>query len=63
MAAIQARPATQKGVVIPDGSFEMKEKLKTKEGEREYAEMHSVSFFFLSFSSSSVVWGYGIYIG
>jgi len=47
MAAIQARPATQKGVVIPDGKFEMKEKLKTKEGEREYAEMHSVSFFCL----------------
>lgn len=37
---IAARPATQKGVNIPE-PFEMKEKLKTKEGEDEYAKYHS----------------------
>ena len=41
MTTIQERPATKKGVIIPDGSFEMKEKLKTKEGEEEYAKHHS----------------------
>ena len=36
----QQRPAVQKGVDIPD-KFEMKEAMKTKEGEEEYAKHHS----------------------
>lgn len=40
MEAINARPATQKGVNIPD-KFEMKEAMKTKEGEEAYAKHHS----------------------
>lgn len=40
MAEIQNRPATKKGVNIPT-KFEMKEAMKTKEGEEEYAKHHS----------------------
>ena len=36
---INARPAVQKGVNVPE-PFVMKEKLKTKEGEEEYQNMH-----------------------
>ncbi|KAJ9648850.1 Glutathione S-transferase 2 [Coniosporium apollinis] len=38
--AIASRPATQKGVNIPE-KFEMKEAMKTKAGEEEYAKHHS----------------------
>lgn len=38
--AINARPAIQRGVNVPE-KFEMKEAMKTKEGEEEYAKMHS----------------------
>ena len=37
---INERPAVQKGVNVPD-KFEMKEAMKTKEGEEEYAKHHS----------------------
>lgn len=37
---IQERPAVEKGVNVPD-KFEMKEAMKTKEGEEEYAKHHS----------------------
>ena len=37
---INERPAIQKGVNVPD-RFEMKEAMKTKEGEEEYAKHHS----------------------
>ena len=37
---INERPAIQKGCNIPD-KFEMKEAMKTKEGEEEYAKHHS----------------------
>lgn len=37
---IQERPAVEKGVNIPE-KFEMKEAMKTKEGEEEYAKHHS----------------------
>lgn len=40
MKAINDRPATQKGVNIPE-PFAMKEAMKTKEGEEEYAKHHS----------------------
>jgi glutathione S-transferase len=40
LAKINERPAVQRGLNIPD-KFEMKEKLKTKEGEEEYARYHS----------------------
>ncbi|KAF2766542.1 glutathione S-transferase [Teratosphaeria nubilosa] len=40
MGVIQRRPAVEKGVDIPD-KFEMKEAMKTKEGEEEYAKHHS----------------------
>lgn len=40
LEAIQKRPAVQKGVDVPD-KFEMKEAMKTKEGEEEYAKHHS----------------------
>lgn len=40
MDTINERPATKKGVNIPD-KFEMKEAMKTKEGEEEYAKHHS----------------------
>lgn len=40
MEEINRRPATQKGVNIP-GKFEMKEAMKTKEGEEDYARHHS----------------------
>ncbi|PNS14626.1 hypothetical protein CAC42_1648 [Sphaceloma murrayae] len=39
-AAIEARPATEKGVNIPD-KFELREAMKTKEGEEDYAKHHS----------------------
>ncbi|EMF12975.1 glutathione S-transferase [Sphaerulina musiva SO2202] len=37
---IQERPAVEKGVNVPE-KFEMKEAMKTKEGEEEYAKHHS----------------------
>ena len=40
MKAVQERPATQAGVNIPE-KFEMKEAMKTKEGEEDYAKHHS----------------------
>lgn len=40
LAAINERPAVQRGLNIPS-RFDMKEKLKTKEGEEEYAKYHS----------------------
>ena len=40
METIQRRPAVQRGVDVPD-NFEMKEAMKTKEGEVEYAKHHS----------------------
>ena len=38
--AIEARPATEKGLNVPD-KFKLREALKTKEGEEEYAKHHS----------------------
>ena len=40
METIQQRPAVDRGVNVPD-KFEMKEKMRTKEGEEEYAKHHS----------------------
>lgn len=40
MERIQKRPATEKGVNIPE-KFEMKEAMRTKEGEEEFAKHHS----------------------
>lgn len=40
LQSIQERPAVEKGVNVPD-KFEMKEAMKTKEGEEEYAKHHS----------------------
>ncbi|KAL9091449.1 MAG: hypothetical protein Q9165_004835 [Trypethelium subeluteriae] len=40
LETINKRPAVQKGVNVPD-KFEMKEAMKTKEGEEEYAKHHS----------------------
>ncbi|KAK5019935.1 Glutathione S-transferase 2 [Cryomyces antarcticus] len=40
LETIQQRPAVEKGVNIPD-KFEMKEAMKTKEGEEEYTKYHS----------------------
>ncbi|KXT02056.1 hypothetical protein AC578_6688 [Pseudocercospora eumusae] len=40
LQVIQSRPAVEKGNNIPD-KFEMKEAMKTKEGEEEYAKHHS----------------------
>lgn len=40
MSAINERPATRQGVNIPE-KFAMKEAMKTKEGEEEYAKHHS----------------------
>lgn len=37
---IQQRPAVEKGVNVPE-KFEMKEKMRSKEGEEEYAKHHS----------------------
>ncbi|KAI9816620.1 MAG: hypothetical protein M1827_001753 [Pycnora praestabilis] len=37
---INERPAVKRGLDIPE-PFEMKEKMQTKEGEEEYAKMHS----------------------
>lgn len=39
MGVIQEREAVKKGVDIPE-KFEMKEKMKTKQGEEEYAKHH-----------------------
>lgn len=39
-AAIEARPATERGLNVPD-KFELREAMKTKEGEEEYAKHHS----------------------
>ena len=39
LAEIEKRPAIKKGVNVPD-EFEMKEAMKTAEGEREYAKHH-----------------------
>ena len=38
--AINEREAVKRGLDVPE-KFEMKEKMKTKEGEEEYAKMHS----------------------
>lgn len=40
LETIQQRPAIERGVNVPD-KFEMKEAMKTKEGEEAYAKMHS----------------------
>ena len=40
LATIQARPATQAGVDVPE-PFEMKRAMRTKEGAEEYGRMHS----------------------
>lgn len=40
LETIQQRPAVQRGVDVPT-KFEMKEKMRTKEGEEEYAKHHS----------------------
>lgn len=40
LEVIQGREATRKGCDIPE-KFEMKEAMKTKEGEREYEKHHS----------------------
>lgn len=40
LETIQKREATVKGCDIPE-KFEMKEKMKTEEGEKEYAKYHS----------------------
>lgn len=40
MAAIQARPATETGVNVPE-EFAMKKAMKTPEGAEEYGKMHS----------------------
>ncbi|KAJ9648652.1 Glutathione S-transferase 2 [Neophaeococcomyces mojaviensis] len=40
LETIQKRPAVEKGVNVPE-KFEMKEAMKTKEGEEEYAKHHS----------------------
>lgn len=40
LETIQKRPAVERGVNVPD-KFEMKEAMKTKEGEEEYAKHHS----------------------
>lgn len=37
---IEKRPATEKGLNVPD-KFELREAMKTKEGEEEYAKHHS----------------------
>ncbi|KAF2148217.1 glutathione S-transferase [Myriangium duriaei CBS 260.36] len=37
---IEERPATEKGLNVPD-KFELREAMKTKEGEEEYAKHHS----------------------
>ena len=40
LGTINERPAVQRGLKVP-GQFKMKEKMKTKEGEEEYAKYHS----------------------
>jgi glutathione S-transferase len=40
LETIQQRPAIERGVNVPT-KFEMKEKMKSKEGEEEYAKHHS----------------------
>ncbi|KAK4556171.1 Glutathione S-transferase 2 [Recurvomyces mirabilis] len=40
LGIIQQRPAVQRGVDVPE-KFEMKEAMRTKEGEEEYAKHHS----------------------
>lgn len=40
LETIQQRPAVQRGVDVPD-KLEMKEKMKSKEGEEDYAKYHS----------------------
>jgi glutathione S-transferase len=40
LKTINERPAVQRGLNIPE-KFEMKEKLRTEEGEQEYAKYHS----------------------
>jgi len=40
LETIQQRPAVGRGVDVPT-KFEMKEKMRTKEGEEEYAKHHS----------------------
>lgn len=38
--AIEGRPATEKGLNVPD-TFELRDAMKTKESEEEYAKHHS----------------------
>lgn len=40
LEAIQRRPAVERGVNVPE-KFEMKEAMRTREGEEEYARHHS----------------------
>jgi glutathione S-transferase len=40
LGIINERPAVQRGLKVP-GPFKMKEKMKAKEGEEEYAKHHS----------------------
>jgi len=37
---INERPAVKRGLDVPE-PFKMKEKMKSKDGEEEYAKMHS----------------------
>lgn len=39
LGEIEARPAVEKGLNVPD-KFELREAMKTKEGEEEYAKHH-----------------------
>ena len=40
LGTINERPAVQRGLKVP-GPFKMKERMKTKEGDKEYAKHHS----------------------
>jgi glutathione S-transferase len=40
LAKINERPAVKRGLDVPE-PFKMKEKMRTKEGEEEYAQYHS----------------------
>ena len=40
LETIQQRPAIERGVNVPE-KFEMKEKMKSKEAEEEFAKHHS----------------------
>jgi glutathione S-transferase len=40
LGTINERPSVKKGLDVP-GKFEIKERMKTKEGEEDYAKYHS----------------------